>query len=70
MAYLHASMWPGEHLWLYCARILVMVERSGGVWVLIQLRDPTSSWRFLLSYCCFNGGEGMSGTESTGWPLQ
>jgi len=48
MAYLAESIWPGEHLLLYCAIMLVMVDKSGRVWVESQFREPTYSWRVLL----------------------
>jgi len=48
MAYLAESMWPGEHLLLYWAMMLVMVDKSGLVWVESQLRELTYSWRVLL----------------------
>ena len=43
MAYLTASMWPGEQLLLYWEMIFVNVARSVRVWQLIQLSKPTYS---------------------------
>jgi len=49
MAYLAESMWLGEHLLLYWAIMLVMVDKSGlVVWVESQFREALYSWRILL----------------------
>ena len=70
MAYLAASMCPGEHFVLYCAMILVIVARSGHVCVDNQLRQLENSWRSLFKEACSLSGRGISGTLSTGRPLR
>jgi len=48
MTYLVESIWSGEHLLLCWVNMLVMVDKSGRVWVESQFREPTYSWRVLL----------------------
>ena len=70
MTYLAASMCPGEELAQYCAMMLVIVERSGLVWVASQLRLPMYSWRVLFSLARSLLVMSMCGIESTGNPLR
>ena len=48
MAYFAESIWLGEQLLLNWEMMFVMVARSGQVWQLSQLSEPTYSCRILF----------------------